>query len=146
MRIVGEGRMLQQWQADRLLAVSKIYTASLTVDITPGADHDYQVESDDETAFFLLDVRRSRRNPKNFRVQLRYQRDIVLARLFLSTPHANPGGNASVGRTSINTGKGAEINGHNCSPTLMTPSRRSNTFAKRSISLPLSSREGPREQ
>jgi len=97
MKIVGEGRMLQQWQADQLLAVGKIYTTSLTVDMTPGADYDYQVESDDETAFFLLDIRRSRRNPRNFRVQLRYQRDIVLARFCLSVPHKNPDGERFAG-------------------------------------------------
>ncbi|MGH3812420.1 MAG: DUF6978 family protein [Pseudonocardiaceae bacterium] len=84
--------MLEQWQADRLLGMRKVYTVSLAVDTSPGADHDYQVESDDETEFFLFDVRRSRRNPRGFRVQLRYQRDIVLARFCLSTPHTNPDG------------------------------------------------------
>jgi hypothetical protein len=84
--------MLEQWQADRLLSMRKVYTASLAVDTSRGADRDYQLESDDETEFFLLDVRRSRRNPRGFRVQLRYQRDIVLARFCLSAPHTNPDG------------------------------------------------------
>jgi hypothetical protein len=84
--------MLEQWEADRLLRMPKTYSGSLAVDLKQGADDDYQLESSDGTAFFVLDVRRSRRNPRKARFQLRYRREIVLARLCTSVPHMNPDG------------------------------------------------------
>ncbi|GAA1980812.1 DUF6978 family protein [Amycolatopsis minnesotensis] len=84
--------MLEQWHADQLLRARKVYSRSLRVDLEQGADHDYAVESDDGNDHFLLDVRRSLRNPLKARFQLRYRRDIVLARLCTSVPHGNPDG------------------------------------------------------
>ncbi|GAA3461442.1 hypothetical protein J2S66_004857 [Saccharothrix longispora] len=59
--------MLEQWEADHLLRMPKTYSGSLTVDLEQGADDDYQLESDDGTRYFVLDVRRSRRNPRKAR-------------------------------------------------------------------------------
>lgn len=84
--------MLEQWDADRLIAMRKIYTRTLTVNLSMGVSEDYSIESDDESEHFLLDVYRSRRNPKKARFQLRYRKDIVLARLCTSVHHTNPDG------------------------------------------------------
>jgi hypothetical protein len=72
--------MLEQWHADQLLRVPKVYSVSLTVVLTPGGQDDYPVESDDGGHHFLLDVMSSRRNRRKARFQLRYRRDIVPAR------------------------------------------------------------------
>lgn len=82
--------MLEQWEAERLLTMPKIYTYDATISLDPGSSQDHPLESHDGTEFFLLDVRRSRRNPQNVRLQLRYRRDVVLARLCLSKRHRNP--------------------------------------------------------
>lgn len=84
--------MLEQWEADALIAVDKVYSFGTTVSLATGTDEDYQIEAADGTAFFLLDIRRSRRNPLGVRYQLRYRRDIVLVRLCVNTPHTNPDG------------------------------------------------------
>jgi hypothetical protein len=82
--------MLEQWEADALLAVEKVYSATTVVDLTLGADADYRVEAFDESSSFILDVRRATRNPTKATYQLRYRRDIVLARLCTSVRHTNP--------------------------------------------------------
>lgn len=84
--------MLEQWRADQLLRVPKVYETSLRVTLTPGADVDYQVVSDEGDEHFLLDVRTSARNRRKARFQLRYRRELVLARLCTSAPHGNPDG------------------------------------------------------
>jgi hypothetical protein len=84
--------MLEQWDADRLLSLPKIYSHTATVDLAAGVDEEYQLESDDGTEFFLLDVWRSRRNPRSGKFQLRYQRDTVLSRLCFAKLHTNPDG------------------------------------------------------
>lgn len=83
--------MLEQWEADQLLRGAKIYTGQAEVDLSRGADNDYQVESDDGTEFFLLDVRTGTRSAKT-RLQLRYRRNVVLARLCTRGGHTNPDG------------------------------------------------------
>jgi len=84
--------MLEQWQANRLLAVPKVYTVTNMIDLAPGVDYDYQLESDDGYEVFVFDVRIPRLNVSKTRFQLRYQRNIVLARLCHSAPHTNPDG------------------------------------------------------
>jgi hypothetical protein len=84
------GDMLEQWEADHLLHTPKVYSNSLSVDLSPGVDDDYPLESEDGTEFFLLDVWRPRRNLRKARFQLRYRRGIVLARLCTSVTHLNP--------------------------------------------------------
>jgi hypothetical protein len=84
--------MLEQWEADRLLFVRKVYSSILVVNLIQGVNEDYAVESDGGTEHFLLDVYRSRRNPLKARFQLRYRRDVVLARLCTVTRHTNPDG------------------------------------------------------
>lgn len=84
--------MLEQWEADHLLLAPKIYSLDATVDLGRGADNDYQVETDDGLEFFLLDVRGPMRDPHKARFQLRYRRDIVLARMCLKARHTNPDG------------------------------------------------------
>jgi hypothetical protein len=84
--------MLEQWQADRLLSMPKVYVETTTVDLSPAADDLYILESDDESEIFLLDIYRGRANKAKARFQLRYQRDIVLARMCTSVPHTNPDG------------------------------------------------------
>ncbi len=84
--------MLEQWEADALLGVEKMYSHDPVVRLSQGVDYDYQTEAVDEWATFLLDVLRSRRNPRKARYQLRYRRDVVLARLCTSVPHTNPDG------------------------------------------------------
>jgi hypothetical protein len=92
--------MLEQWRADQLLTVPKVYSATLGVNLRPGVGEDYPVESDDGDDHFLLDVWSSRRNLRKARFQLRYRRDIVLARLCTAKPHGNPDG-TDVGSTHL---------------------------------------------
>ena len=73
--------MLEQWEADQLLLARKVYSHDTVVDLGHGTDNDYQVETDDGTEFFLLDVRGPGRKPAKARFQLRYRRTIVLARM-----------------------------------------------------------------
>ncbi|WP_157358401.1 hypothetical protein [Amycolatopsis sp. ATCC 39116] len=84
--------MLEQWRADQLLRVAKVYSLSSPINLAQGADDDYPVESDDGSEHFLLDIWRPKRNVRKARFQLRYRRDIVLARLCTSVPHTNPDG------------------------------------------------------
>jgi hypothetical protein len=84
--------MLEQWEADHLLGVPKIYSHSTVVDLSRGTSHDYQVEDADGTEFFLLDVWRPSRSRHVVRVQLRYRRSIELARLCTGRGHTNPDG------------------------------------------------------
>lgn len=84
--------MLEQWEADLLLRGRKIYSQAAVVDLGRGADNDYQVETTDGNEFFLLDVRGPGRNPGKACFQLRYRREIVLARMCLAAPHTNPDG------------------------------------------------------
>lgn len=83
--------MLEQWHADMLLDADKLYSDSTVIDLSPGVDHNYTIESVDGD-MFIFDVRRGQRNPQKARFQLRYRRDIVLARLCTSVPHTNPDG------------------------------------------------------
>jgi hypothetical protein len=83
--------MLEQWEANRLLAVPKIYSSDAVVDLSRDACNDYQVETNDGTEFFLFDVHGPGRNPRKAVFQLRYRRHIVLARMCL-VPHTNPDG------------------------------------------------------
>jgi hypothetical protein len=82
--------MLVQGQADYLLTMPKVYVETTTVDLAPGVDDWYILQSDDETETFFLDIRRGRRNQMKARFQLRYRREIVLARLCTSVAHTNP--------------------------------------------------------
>lgn len=84
--------MLEQWDANRLIAMRKVYTKTLMVNLAMGVSEDYSIESDDGTEHFLLDVYRSRRNPRKASFQLRYRKDVVLARLCTSRSHTNPDG------------------------------------------------------
>ncbi|MDQ3154786.1 MAG: hypothetical protein M3R63_24670 [Actinomycetota bacterium] len=84
--------MLEQWEADNLLRAGKVYSHDLIVDLSHGADNDYQVETDDGDELFLLDVRGPGWNPQKVRFQLRYRRSVVLARMCIVAPHTNPGG------------------------------------------------------
>lgn len=84
--------MLEQGQADYLLRMPKVYVETTTVDLSPGTDLFYILGSEDETETFFLDIYRGRLNQMKARFQLRYQRDIVLARLCTSVSHANPDG------------------------------------------------------
>jgi hypothetical protein len=84
--------MLEQWQADRLLSMPKVYVETTIVDLSPGAESLYVLESDDESESFLLDIRLSRRNKTKATFQLRYGRDVVLCRMCTSVPHTNPDG------------------------------------------------------
>jgi hypothetical protein len=86
--------LLEQWQADELLRMSKVYSRDTLVDLSAGVDDDHAIESEDGAEFFLLDVWLSRRSLRKARFQLRYRRDVVLARLCTSIPHTNPDGNA----------------------------------------------------
>jgi uncharacterized protein DUF6978 len=84
--------MLEQWEADRLLHMPKVYVSSTVIDLAAGADADHPVESADGVEHFLLDIWRSKRNPAKARFQLRYRRSIVLARMCTATAHTNPDG------------------------------------------------------
>jgi hypothetical protein len=84
--------MLEQWEANRLLATPKIYSSDAVVDLSRDAHNDYQVETHDGTEFFLFDVRGPGRNPRKARFQLRYRRNIVLARMCLTVSHTDPDG------------------------------------------------------
>jgi len=84
--------MLAQWEADKLLQLPKVYTVTTTVALTVGVDDDYPVESTDGVDHFLLDISRSRRNPNKARFQLRFRKEVVLARMCTAKPHSNPDG------------------------------------------------------
>lgn len=94
--------MLEQWEGDRLLVIPKVYSRSMVIDLSMGAAGDYPLESDDATELFVLDIWRSPRNKRKARFQLRYQRDIILARLCTSVPHGNPDGE-SIGFPHLHT-------------------------------------------
>lgn len=71
----------------------KVYVETTTVDLSLGTDGFYILGSDDESENFFLDIRRGRRLASmkaNF--QLRYGREIVLARSCTTVPHTNPDG------------------------------------------------------
>jgi|SRR5215470_3091734 len=84
--------MLAQWEADKLLQLPKVYTVTTTVTLAGGVDDDYPIESADGAEHFLLDVSRSRRNANKARFQLRFRREVVLARMCTAKPHTNPDG------------------------------------------------------
>ena len=84
--------MLEQEHADWLLETRKIYSDDTTIELSPGTDVDYGVEDIDGNEFFLLDVRRPRLNRRTVRLQLRYKRSLVLARLCTAVGHTNPDG------------------------------------------------------
>jgi hypothetical protein len=84
--------MLEQWQADRLLGMPKVYIETTTVDLRPGKDGFYILESDDESESFILDISRGRMNQMKARLQLRYGREVVLSRMCTAVPHTNPDG------------------------------------------------------
>ena len=84
--------MLEQEHADWLLDTRKIYSDDTRIELSPGTDVDYGVEDIDGNEFFLLDVRRPRLNRGTVRLQLRYKRSIVLARLCTAVSHTNPDG------------------------------------------------------
>lgn len=88
------GAMLEQWEADRLLTLRKVYSRTTTIDLSLGVDTDYAIESGDGREFFTLDIWRGRRNKHKARFQLRYDKSIILARLCTSMPHRNPDGEA----------------------------------------------------
>lgn len=79
--------MIEQWRADYLLGMPKVYAETTTVDLSPGVVHFCILESDDETEIY-----RGRRNRMKAKFQLRHRRDTVLARLCTSVPHTNPDG------------------------------------------------------
>jgi hypothetical protein len=79
--------MIEQWEADRLLAMPKIYTDATTIGLGAGANDFYILDSNNETETFLLDVWRGHRNHMKARFQLRYQRNVILARLCTAVPH-----------------------------------------------------------
>ncbi len=84
--------MLEQGQADYLLSMPKVYAETTTIDLSPGTDNFCILESNDESETFFLDIYRGRLNQMKVKLQLRYRRDIVLARLCTSAPHTNPDG------------------------------------------------------
>lgn len=84
--------MLEQWEADHLLGMSKIYSDTETVDLSPGTSIEYQLEDIDGIEYFLLDIRCSSRNIRKVCFQLRTRRTVVLARLCTGVPHTNPDG------------------------------------------------------
>lgn len=64
----------------------------MIINVTPGVSDFYLLESDDGTESFQLDVHCGRRNRTKASFQLRYEREIILARLCTSVPHTNPDG------------------------------------------------------
>lgn len=84
--------MLEQWQADRLLGMPKVYVETTTVDLSPGTDGFYILESDDESESFFLDIYRGRINQMKAKFQLRYGREVVLSRMCTAVSHTNPDG------------------------------------------------------
>jgi hypothetical protein len=89
--------MLEQWEADNLLHLQKVYTVTTAVTLSGGVDNDYPIESADGAEHFLLDVAQYRRNINKARFQLRFRRDIVLARMCTAVPHTNPDGERLAG-------------------------------------------------
>lgn len=53
----------------------------MIINVTPGVSDFYLLESDDGTESFQLDVHCGRRNRTKASFQLRYEREIILARL-----------------------------------------------------------------
>lgn len=84
--------MLEQWEADQLLSVRKVYSYSTTIGLNLGTNSEHYLESDSGTEFFILDIYRSNKNRRKARFQLRYRREVVLSRLCTAVPHQNPDG------------------------------------------------------
>lgn len=85
--------MLTQSEADKLIAIEKVFVTPATISMPPGIDITYDLVSDDREEFFLLDVWRGSYRQSKLKFQNRARQVIVLVRLCVDGPHhTNPDG------------------------------------------------------
>jgi hypothetical protein len=93
--------MLIQSEADKLIAIEKLFLKQSTISLPPGADLTYDVISQDRQESFLLDLWRGIYRLSKVKFQNRARQVIILVRLCIDGPHhTNPDGQ-KVGRTHI---------------------------------------------
>lgn len=85
--------MLTQLEADKLIAVKKLFVKEDTISVPPGSDTVYELVSADKQEQFLLDLWRSTFRLSKIKFQNRARQVIVLVRLDVDgAPHTNPDG------------------------------------------------------
>lgn len=93
--------MLTQNEADKLIAIEKLFLKPETVTLPPGSDLTYELVSTDKQEQFLLDLWRGTLRLSKLKFQNRGRQVIVLIRLDIDgSPHTNPDGQ-SLGGTHI---------------------------------------------
>ena len=84
---------LSQSEADLLIATPKWFADNTTINLEPGKNEVYELQSGDPREGFLFDARRGRIKLAKVRYQERVRTSIVLVRLDLDgAPHTNPDG------------------------------------------------------
>lgn len=85
--------MLTQIEADKLVAIEKLFVKPETISLPPSSDLTYELVSKDKQEPFLLDLWRSTFRLSKLKFQNRARQVIVLVRLDVDgAPHTNPDG------------------------------------------------------
>ncbi|HEY0349410.1 MAG TPA: hypothetical protein VGC60_14770 [Pyrinomonadaceae bacterium] len=85
--------MLTQLEADKLVAIEKLFVKSETISLPPSSDLTYELVSNDKQEQFLLDLWRGTFRLSKLKFQNRARQVIVLVRLDVDgAPHTNPDG------------------------------------------------------
>src|SRR5260370_38109312 len=85
--------MLTQGEADKLIAIRKLWVSPETISLPPGSDLTYELVSDDKQEQFLLDLWRGTLRLSKLKFQNRARQVVILVRLDVDgAPHTNPDG------------------------------------------------------
>src|SRR5436853_1735214 len=85
--------MLTQAEADKLIALKKLFVNPETISLPPGSDLTFELVSEDKHEQFLLDLWRSTFRLSKIKYQNRARQVTVLVRLDVDgSPHTNPDG------------------------------------------------------
>lgn len=83
--------MLTQNEADKLIAIEKLFLKPEIISLPPGSDLTYELVSTDKQEQFLLDLWRGTFRLSKLKFQNRGRQVIVLIRLDIDgSPHTNP--------------------------------------------------------
>lgn len=86
--------MLEQHEADTLMAMNKYFIDRNTILLSPGIDATRELVGEDKQEKFLFDMWRGTIRFSKYRYQTRGRKIIVLVRLDIDgAPHTNPDGN-----------------------------------------------------
>ncbi|NLL46964.1 MAG: hypothetical protein GX249_00095 [Firmicutes bacterium] len=85
--------MITQSEADRLLELRKVVTSRETMNLPIKGKKSWDLESDDGSEKFIIDVWCGKIEMTRYSTNHRYRKDIVLARVCVNNqPHMNPNG------------------------------------------------------